>query len=74
MTAFDIRDGRLHAEEVALDALARDLGTPFYCYSTRALEDAYDAFARAVESRTSFGGTAPTLVRAAVAAARERFL
>jgi argininosuccinate lyase len=30
--------------------------------------------ARAVASRTSFGGTAPTLVRAAVAAARERFL
>ncbi len=29
---------------------------------------------RAVESRTSFGGTAPRNVRAAVAAARERFL
>jgi argininosuccinate lyase len=29
---------------------------------------------RAVESRTSFGGTAPTAVRAAIAAARERYL
>jgi diaminopimelate decarboxylase len=48
MTAFDTRNGRLHAEEVALDELARDLGTPFYCYSTRALEEAYDAFARAL--------------------------
>ena len=48
MTAFATRNGRLHAEEVALDELARDLGTPFYCYSTRALEEAYDAFARAL--------------------------
>ncbi len=29
---------------------------------------------RAVDSRTSFGGTAPANVRAAVIAARERFL
>ena len=48
MTAFDTRNGRLHAEEVALDELARDLGTPFYCYSTQALEEAYDAFERAL--------------------------
>ncbi|MFQ5775683.1 MAG: argininosuccinate lyase, partial [Kiloniellaceae bacterium] len=32
------------------------------------------AVERAVESRTSLGGTAPARVRAAVAAARERFL
>jgi argininosuccinate lyase len=39
-------------------------------------EGVYEALAteRAVESRTSFGGTAPALVRRAVAAARERFL
>ncbi len=48
MTAFDYRDDRLYAEDVPLDELARDLGTPFYCYSTRALEEAYDAFARAI--------------------------
>jgi len=42
----------------------------------RITEDVYQVLAieRAVESRTSFGGTAPDLVRAAAAAARERFL
>jgi len=42
----------------------------------RITEGVYEVLAveRAVASRTSFGGTAPDLVRAAVAAARERFL
>ena len=48
MTAFDYRNGKLHAEDVPLDELARDIGTPFYCYSSRALEETYDAFARAL--------------------------
>ena len=47
-TRFHYRDGRLHAEDVALDALAAAVGTPFYCYSSGALEAAYGAFARAV--------------------------
>jgi diaminopimelate decarboxylase len=48
MTAFDYRNGRLHAEDVRLDELAEDIGTPFYCYSTRALEQTYDALERAL--------------------------
>ncbi len=47
-TQFHYRDGRLHAEDVALDALAEAVGTPFYCYSSGALEASYGAFARAV--------------------------
>ena len=39
--------GRLMAEEVALADIAADIGTPFYCYSTAALEDRYRAFAGA---------------------------
>ncbi len=42
----------------------------------RITDGVYEVLAveRAVESRTSFGGTAPEMVRKAVAAARERFL
>jgi diaminopimelate decarboxylase len=47
-TQFHYRDGRLHAEDVSLDALAEAVGTPFYCYSSGALEASYGAFARAV--------------------------
>ncbi len=45
---FHYRDGRLHAEDVALDELAETVGTPFYCYSSGALEASYGAFASAV--------------------------
>jgi len=47
-THFHTRNGRLHAEDVALDDLAEAVGTPFYCYSSSALESAYGAFARAL--------------------------
>ena len=40
-------DGRLHLEDVALDTLAERFGTPLYVYSRRALEEAYQAYARA---------------------------
>ncbi len=49
-TEFRYRNGRLHAEDVALDALAEAVGTPFYCYSSGALEAAYGDFARAVSN------------------------
>jgi diaminopimelate decarboxylase len=47
MHHFDYRDGVLHAEDVDLTALAREVGTPFYCYSTATLERHYRVFAEA---------------------------
>src|SRR3546814_9863962 len=45
---FSYRDGRLHASGVALDALAAEVGTPFYCYAADALEHGYRHFAAAL--------------------------
>ncbi|MFM8746313.1 MAG: diaminopimelate decarboxylase [Aestuariivirga sp.] len=41
MHHFAYRGGVLHAEDVSLKALAEDIGTPFYCYSTATLERHY---------------------------------
>jgi diaminopimelate decarboxylase len=38
MHHFTYRNGVLHAEDVDLKALAEEIGTPFYCYSTATLE------------------------------------
>jgi diaminopimelate decarboxylase len=48
MNHFAYKNGSLHAEDVDLAALAREVGTPFYCYSTATLERHYRAFADAV--------------------------
>src|SRR5690348_18193371 len=45
MHHFDYRGGELYAEGVSLAALARSVGTPFYCYSTATLERHYRVFA-----------------------------
>lgn len=47
MNHFEYRDGRLHAEGVSLEAIAAQVGTPFYCYSTATLERHYKVFADA---------------------------
>ncbi len=47
MHHFSYRNGILHAEDVALDALARDVGTPFYCYSAATIERHYRVFTEA---------------------------
>jgi diaminopimelate decarboxylase len=44
MHHFAYRSGVLHAEAVNLDALAAEVGTPFYCYSTATLERHYGVF------------------------------
>lgn len=46
---FHYRDGVMQAEEVALPALAAAVGTPFYCYSSAALETAYRDFTGALQ-------------------------
>ena len=41
MHHFAYRGGVLHAEDVSLAAIAAEVGTPFYCYSTATLERHY---------------------------------
>jgi len=48
MSAFTYRNGVLHAEDVSLTRIAESVGTPVYCYSSRALAEAYDRFAAAL--------------------------
>ncbi len=47
MHHFCYRNGVLHAEGVGLDAIAGQVGTPFYCYSTATLERHYAVFSEA---------------------------
>ena len=47
MHHFAYRDGILTAEDVPLDRLAADIGTPFYCYSSATLTRHYQVFANA---------------------------
>jgi diaminopimelate decarboxylase len=44
MHHFAYRDGRLFAEEISLEQIAQDVGTPFYCYTYATLERHYHAF------------------------------
>lgn len=47
MDHFNYRDGVLHAEDVAVPAIAEAVGTPFYVYSTATLTRHYNVFAQA---------------------------
>ncbi|MSQ73274.1 MAG: diaminopimelate decarboxylase [Betaproteobacteria bacterium] len=51
MPTFAYLDGRLYAESVPLEDIARRYGTPCYVYSRRALERAYLEFAAACAGR-----------------------
>ena len=44
MSYFAYRDGALHVEQVAIGEIATAIGTPFYCYSSAALVESYEAF------------------------------
>jgi diaminopimelate decarboxylase len=44
MPPFTYRSGALHAEDVALATIAEAVGTPFYCYSSAAIEGSFEAF------------------------------
>jgi len=52
MNHFGYKNGVLHAEDVSLAALAREVGTPFYCYSSATLERHYRVFAAALPKDT----------------------
>jgi diaminopimelate decarboxylase len=47
MHHFSYSNGVLHAEDVDLRVIAKDVGTPFYCYSTATLERHYRVFSGA---------------------------
>jgi diaminopimelate decarboxylase len=47
MHHFAYRDGVLHAEDVDLNIIADEIGTPFYCYSTATLERHYRVMSEA---------------------------
>jgi diaminopimelate decarboxylase len=49
--AFEYRNGSLHAEDVALDEIARRYGTPCYVYSRHAIESAYHEYRDALAGR-----------------------
>jgi diaminopimelate decarboxylase len=49
--SYSYRNGELHAEDVALEDIARRFGTPCYVYSRAAIESAYGEFARALSGR-----------------------
>ena len=51
MDWLDSRNGRLHAEGVALTEIAERFGTPVYVYSRAAIEQAFGEFARAAAGR-----------------------
>jgi len=51
MSAFQLRNGRLQAESVPLDEIARRHGTPCYVYSRAALEAAFRAFTAPLAGR-----------------------
>lgn len=45
MDYFNYKNGELYAEDVSLSALASQVGTPFYCYSTQTLTRHYQVLA-----------------------------
>lgn len=49
MDHFLYRNGHLHAEDVALSAIADSVGTPFYCYSAATLTRHFKLFEEALE-------------------------
>ena len=55
MHHFAYRNGALHAEDVPLAQIAREVGTPFYCYSSSTIERHFEVFRVAFADR-------PTLV------------
>jgi len=46
MTHFPYIDGELHVEQVPLRRIAAEIGTPFYCYSSAALAENYQAYVK----------------------------
>ena len=56
MSSFEYRNGKLHVENLPLEDITREVGTPFFCYSTQAMVNAYNSFADAL-SKAGVKGT-----------------
>jgi len=52
VNAFAYRDGSLHCEDVALDRIAAEIGTPVFVYSSAAILASYRAYASALPKAT----------------------
>jgi diaminopimelate decarboxylase len=50
MTAFSRKDGVLHVEDMPLPQLAKEVGTPAYIYSTKAIKEQYAALDTAIKA------------------------
>lgn len=50
LPGFERRGNQLFVERVALDAVARDVGTPFYCYSASMIAERYRRFEAGLSS------------------------
>lgn len=48
---FQLKNNTLHAEEVSLEQLAHDFGTPLFVYSRQALHDAWQSYHNASQGR-----------------------
>lgn len=53
MHHFEYRSGVLCAEDVSIPDMAKDVGTPFYCYSSATFVRHYDVFADALSELDS---------------------
>ena len=51
MNHFETKNGEMYCEGVSLTELAREVGTPFYCYSSATLERHYTVFSEALASQ-----------------------
>src|SRR5271168_4430077 len=54
MRSFTYRNGALQAEDIALATIADAVGTPFYCYSSAAIERSFEAFRDAFAGQNAF--------------------
>lgn len=59
MHHFAYKNGELHAEDVALRDIAREVGTPFYCYSSATLSRHYQVFQGAFDEQLKGAGERP---------------
>jgi diaminopimelate decarboxylase len=53
MNHFDYRGGALHAEDAPLARIAREVGTPVYCYSSATIERHFEVFRAAFADRAA---------------------